>query len=151
MPAQLTIKKVLLIDDDADDFMVFQDALKEIDPSLTVSYISSAKEIDQSTPCNVPDILFLDINMPDKNGFEWLQQIRSAGYQFPVIMYSTASNPDFVQRAYEQGANIYFPKPESYQKLQEALKQLLSYNWKQPEQVTEQFCSNGEFKIFCLS
>lgn len=149
MPALPTIKTVLLIDDDEDDFMVFEDALKEIDASLVVSYIGSAKDFEAKKDCEAPDIIFLDINMPDKDGFEWLQQIRSSGYAVPVIMYSTASNPAYVQRAYEQGANIYFPKPESFKKLQDSLRELLSYNWQQPQKITEQFYQDGAYKVFC--
>jgi DNA-binding NarL/FixJ family response regulator len=66
-------------------------------------------------------------------------------------MYSTASNPAFVQRAYSEGANVYFPKPESFKTLQESLKQLLNLNWQEPRKVTEDYCSDGQYKVFSLA
>jgi DNA-binding response OmpR family regulator len=143
-----SIRKVLLIDDDKDDCIFFEDALKELDPSIHVRFISSTKEVNTGAGCQPPDLLFLDINMPDKNGFEWLKEIREKGYTFPVIMYSTASNPAYVQRAYEEGANVYFPKPESLRTLQDSLKQLLRFNWNDPHKITECFYSNGQYRVF---
>ncbi len=151
MPAPYSVKRILLIDDDTDDFLVFEDALKEINSLFELSYIRSAKDIPKDGECKIPELIFLDINMPDKDGFEWLKDIRNSGYKIPVIMYSTADNPVFVKRAYDQGANIYFPKPESFRKLQTSLKELLGYDWQQPEKVTEQFCKAGEYKVFGCS
>lgn len=145
------IKKVLLIDDDTDDFMFFEDALKKVDPTINVSHISSVKEIPEEVNYAVPDLLFLDINMPDRDGFEWLRCIREKGFQFPVIMYSTASNPAYVEKAYKEGANVYFPKPDSINTLEKSLNRLLGLNWSEPEKVTEHFSQNGNYKVFRLA
>lgn len=143
-----SIRNVLLIDDDRDDCLFFEDAVKEVDPAIRVGFISSPDDVPSEKNCRLPDLLFLDINMPDRNGFEWLQEIRGKGYTFPVIMYSTASNPGFVQRAYEEGANLYFPKPDSLRMLQASLKQLFQFNWEEPQKITAAFYSNGQGRVF---
>ena len=146
-----SIKKVLLIDDDADDVMFFEDALRKVDSSLEVWHFSSAKDMPAAEHCIPPDLLFLDINMPDINGFEWLKIIREKGHSFPVIMYSTASNPSFVERAYQEGANVYFPKPDNLRTLQQSLNCLLNFNWSEPDKVTESFHQNGVYRVFNLT
>ena len=144
------IRSVLLIDDDADDFMIFEGALKEIDAGIEVHYIASSREVQDDGACRMPDLLFLDINMPEKDGFEWLRAIRERGYTVPIIMYSTASNPSYVERAYTGGANVYFPKPHSYRTLRLSLERLLSLNWDEPQEITRGFIQNGQYKVFRL-
>lgn len=150
-PSGQFISNIVLIDDDADDFMVFEEAIKQLNASINVLHISAAKDICHNKSCQVPDMLFLDINMPDRNGFEWLQLIREKGYNFPVVMYSTASNQTYVQQAYAAGAHIYFPKPESFSALKNSLTRLLSLNWQHPDAVRDQFYCNGECKVFGVS
>jgi len=143
-----TIRKVLLIDDDQDDFAFFEEAIKQIDPSIEVAYISGVQDLPKEGPCNIPDVLFLDINMPDKDGFEWLKDIREKGYDFPIVMYSTASNPSFVKKAYTEGATVYFPKPESFKTLMESLRQLFQFNWQNAREIHQRFCGNGHYRTF---
>lgn len=148
MPTAATIKKVLLIDDDRDDFSFFEEAVKQVDPAIEVGYISSERDLSKDGNCVLPDVLFLDINMPDKDGFEWLKEIREKGYNIPIVMYSTASNPAFVQKAYTAGATVYFPKPESFKTLIESLRKLFQFNWHSPNDIQQLFCNNGQYRIF---
>lgn len=142
------IRTVLLIDDDIDDYLIFEAAIKDVDSAIRVMHIASVEEVLQASEHVVPDLLFLDINMPDQNGFEWLKCIREKGYTFPIVMYSTASNPAYVAKAYEAGANVYFPKPSSYKNLQQCLSRLLHMNWEEPQRIREDFCRNGKYKVF---
>jgi DNA-binding NtrC family response regulator len=148
MPA---IRKVLLIDDDPDDFSIFEDAVRSLERDIEVQYIAAWKDLPAPGNCDIPDLLFLDINMPDKNGFEWLKAIREAGYSLPVVMYSTASNPDFVQRAYREGAHIYLQKPDNFRILQHSLKYIFHLDWTMPDKVKEYFFRNGRYEVFSLS
>lgn len=148
MHPETTIRKVLLIDDDEDDFLMFEDAVKNIDPAIEVSYIARANAVPPAESYEVPDILFLDINMPDRNGFEWLRCIRQRGYNFPIVMYSTASNQAYVKRAFDEGADLYFPKPDSIMRLQDSLQQLLTMNWENPQNIKAEFCRDGHYKVF---
>lgn len=144
------IRKVLLIDDDIDDYYFFEEAVKTVDNSISVFHLSSMKEI-ATEKCLEPDLVFLDINMPDKNGFEWLSFIREKEAKLPVIMYSTASNANYVERAYTEGAQLYFPKPDSLQQLKNGLIMLLAMDWTNPQKITSEFCSNGKYKVFDIA
>ncbi|WP_121357686.1 response regulator [Flavisolibacter nicotianae] len=141
------IQNVLLVDDDIDDYFFFEEAIKAVDSSIFLFHLSSMKEIGK-IDCTMPDLVFLDINMPDKDGFEWLSLIREKEARIPVIMYSTASNANYVEKAYTRGANLYFPKPDSLQLLKVALRKLLSLDWATPQKITNEFCTNGKYKIF---
>jgi len=141
------IKNVLLIDDDIDDYIIFEEAVKTVDMSIAVSHISSMAQVRKEN-CNIPDMVFLDINMPDKNGFEWLAFIREKEASLPVIMYSTASNSSYVEKAYTEGAHLYFPKPDSLKRLRNSLLTLFSLDWANPQKITSEFCKNGRYKVF---
>lgn len=144
------IRRVLLIDDDIDDYLFFEEAVRKVDKSISVSHLSCMKEIENEK-CMTPDLVFLDINMPDKNGFEWLSFIREKEKKLPVIMYSTASNANYVERAYNEGADLYFPKPDSLQQLKNGLGKLLAMDWSNPQKITSEFCSNGKYKVFDIA
>jgi DNA-binding NarL/FixJ family response regulator len=141
------IRRVLLIDDDIDDYLIFEEAVRTVDESIEVSHLSSMKDVGNDN-CKVPDLVFLDINMPDKNGFEWLTLIRQKEARLPVIMYSTASNPNYVEKAYAEGAQLYFPKPDSLKQLRNALLKLFSLDWANPQKITSEFCKNGQYRVF---
>ena len=70
---------ILLTDDDADDRFLFDKALKEIP---IVTYLTTVNDGEQlmnylsENSQHLPDVLFLDINMPRKNGFECLREIK---------------------------------------------------------------------------
>ena len=74
-----------------------------------------------------PDIIFLDMNMPVKNGLECLEEIRgTAGYeQVPIVILSTSVAQYLWESAYRNGANLYIPKPTSFNGLIEILQKCL--------------------------
>src|SRR5205085_2134768 len=86
---------ILLIEDDDDDQMFFSEAVAEIDSSIKVTIFKDGINIIKSLSglISKPDIIFLDINMPARSGFECLDDIRkhSEYHQVPVIMFSTSA------------------------------------------------------------
>lgn len=67
-------------------------------------------------------------------------------------MYSTAHNPSYVTRAYEAGASVYFPKPDSYRTLIDSLTYLLrNLNWGDPTAVRGQFVQGDQYRVFSLA
>ncbi len=134
-------KNIFLSDDDADDCMLFAEALQEIynenEAKLTVvnDGITLMKVLDENVP-PPPEMIFLDINMPKKNGVECLQEIRSSPKlaNIPVIMFSTTSNKDIVDTTYEHGANYYICKPQSYSLLKKTIEHVLSFDFERLNQ-----------------
>jgi CheY-like chemotaxis protein len=116
---------VLLIDDDDDDQFIFLGALKEIAPDSRCHISNNALEAFQylHAVAEVPDMLFLDLNMPMMNGFEFLlilkKDIRFS--PIPVIIFSTSDNPEDLDRANELGALQFITKTADIQLLKKDL------------------------------
>ncbi len=108
-----------------DDFALIRAGLKnllELDGSMKV--ISEAQDC---TDClkklneKLPDILLLDINMPNKNGLEVLQEIRSNEIPIKVMMLTIHNEIDYLLRAIEIGADGYASKNIKFEELKEAI------------------------------
>lgn len=136
--SEKSTKNIFLTDDDADDCLLFSEALHEIysedEAHLTIASdgVKLMQALDESVP-PPPEVIFLDLNMPRKNGFECLDEIRRDPKlkDIPVVIYSTSSNNDIVNRTYQQGANYYICKPQSYNLLKRTIQFVLSFDGKQ--------------------
>lgn len=123
---------IYLADDDSDDRDFFADAMSEIDHGVilkqTPDGIHLMNELLALSNKDLPEFIFLDINMPRKSGLECLQEIRNhenlKGVN--VIMLSTSSNPENIQMAFGLGATLYAVKPTSFEKLKSLLDEILS-------------------------
>lgn len=127
-------KFIFLADDDADDCMLFEDALREVSTSTELTTANDGVELINLMETAVPpppDVIFLDLNMPRKNGFECLEQIRKTKKwaSIPVVIFSTTGQEEMVKKVYEQGANFFIRKPGSFPKLKLAIQQILDIDW----------------------
>lgn len=121
-------KRILLIDDDIDDQMILRSAIELVDPALECSFASNGKEAVEYMERDLPfDMILLDLNMPMMNGFETLKTIKKMfGYQeVPVVVISTSSSNNDIERCILMGASRYIIKPETFPALIDELKQLL--------------------------
>jgi CheY-like chemotaxis protein len=122
------IRKFLLADDDQDDKELFEEALRNIDRHIEFYTATNGKElIDQLFTAQIhPEIIFLDINMPELDGWETLKTIKTDGRlsSIPVVMYSTSAAKIDGNKAIKAGAVCYFEKPYSFLKLQEFLEKI---------------------------
>lgn len=141
------IRSVLVIDDDPDDYLFVRDAIKQFNPDIDVYYLDSC--VDAFRFKEIPvDLVLLDINMPAHDGFEWLKGIRDNGYvDLPVIMYTNSLSPAHIRKAYQEGANLYFVKPDSFNNLKQGLSALVNLDWSDPDGIKEKY-STGEYKTF---
>ncbi len=142
------VRSILVIDDDPDDFELVKEAILQFDPAISVSYINNCEELVQYRRKNF-DLVLLDINMPHHDGFFWLKSIRKNGYnELPVIMYTNSLSPAHIAQAYEEGANLYFSKPDSFSQLVKGLKELLRLDWTHPFSITEKYQQQGRYRTF---
>jgi CheY-like chemotaxis protein len=133
---------LLLADDDEDDCAFFKDALDDLPISAILSTVNDGVELMdfllKKSFINFPDILFLDLNMPRKNGFECLQEIKliSELKELPVIIFSTSLDNNVVDSLYAKGAIYYIQKPGDFSKLKKVILEALTVtsqnNFKQP-------------------
>jgi CheY-like chemotaxis protein len=123
---------ILLADDDEDDRDNFIEAFHDVVPEITITTeTDGAKLMNRLNETEtIPDILFLDLNMPRKNGFECLEEIRNLTKfnSTPIIIYSTSSNPELVNRSYDKGANLYLEKPQSFKEIKKLVERILLMN-----------------------
>jgi CheY-like chemotaxis protein len=129
-----TLLNIVLADDDEDDRMLFNEAISEIDIRTKLSLFSHGKELmDYLSLPNVvlPNLIFLDLNMPIKCGMQCLKEIRSNERlsHLCVAIYSTSSSEIDVEKTFLNGANIYINKPTNYSELKQAIEKVLKLNW----------------------
>ncbi len=118
---QVTLN-ILLADDDADDCFFFKTALEKLQPSAQLTTVHDGEELMKflsQNPEQLPDVLFLDINMPRKNGIECLSEIKHNAKlkNIPVVMFSTNKSQDTMSKLFKGGANIYITKPADFTEL----------------------------------
>ena len=128
---------ILLADDDKDDRSFFEKALKEIPISTQIAMANDGEQLmeylDKNSD-NLPDIIFLDLSMPRKTGFECLAEIKENINlkDIPVIMFSTSYTRDvnyeqnMIHRLRGIGAEDYIRKPGDFEQLKQVIQQSLT-------------------------
>jgi len=123
-------KRILHIDDDEDDHEIFAAALSECCNNVQVISMNSARQaLQQLASAEIdPDIIFLDLNMPEMSGQEFLFELQKteAIKHIPVIVLSTSSHAPTIELAKENGAKDFFTKPEKLEELVNILKKVLN-------------------------
>lgn len=119
-------KTCLLIDDDLDDHEIFNMALNDLD--RPVRFLSELNPLNALRRLkkkeDIPDIIFLDLNMPRMNGKQCLEEIRKIAHlqDVPVIIYSTSSEIRDLIETRDLGATAYVVKSSRISDLTAALK-----------------------------
>jgi CheY-like chemotaxis protein len=127
------ILKILLADDDEADRLLFKEAFDELNAGTSVETVNDGVELmellKKSEPKNLPNIIFLDINMPRKDGLECLKEIRANKNlkDVSVAIYSTSSSQSDMEETFLNGANVYIHKPNDFQILKMVLKKSIEY------------------------
>ncbi|MDB6112461.1 MAG: response regulator [Pedosphaera sp.] len=129
------MKKMLLVEDESDDAFLVKRAFERAnipcavqivtDGDKAVEYLSDTDRIHHP----LPDLILLDIKLPRRNGIEVLHWIRSQPHLdcLPVVMLTNSDEPQFIGRAYREGANSYLVKPIKFQELEQMLPVLVNY------------------------
>lgn len=111
---------ILLIDDNASDARLFDVALREVAPRVTLYWVATAEEgiealkrEDRFKDVLGFDIVVVDLNMPLSDGFELIEKIKKDPTLMlkPVLVMSSSADPEDIRRCYRLGANSYFVKP----------------------------------------
>lgn len=121
------MKQVMLIDDDIDDAELFKEALSEINSSIVLVYHQDSRTALKQlldSHRDLPELIFLDINMPVVSGWQCLTEFKNSEHlkDIAVIMFTTSSQSREKEIAKELGAQGFITKPSDY----ETLKKLLS-------------------------
>jgi len=126
--------RVMLADDDKDDQHLFEEALDKTNVPTELTTANNGQELmdnlhDTSIPN--PDVIFLDINMPVKNGKDCLKEIKADEdlKDIPTVIYSTSDNEKDINETFKAGANLYVSKPNSFSRIVSVLKYIFTLRW----------------------
>lgn len=144
--------KIMLADDDEADRLLFTDAFAELKSEITIKTVNDGMELmdllHATETEDLPQILFLDINMPQKTGIDCLKEIR-ADKRFKnvtIAIYSTSSSEKDMDDTFLYGANVYIHKPNSFNELKKVLgKAIMNFKiYQDPPFKKENFILNAE-------
>lgn len=123
---------IILAEDDLDDVFVFKMALNELNITFRLNHADNGERLLILLKELLPDIIFLDLSMPGKDGISCLMEIRK-NTQFdcvPVVLISGSSFKRHIDEAFTNRANFYVVKANSINEMVEYLKVIFSVDWK---------------------
>jgi CheY-like chemotaxis protein len=125
---------VLLADDDEDDRLFFKEAIDDIKMKTRVTTVNDGIELMEfllQPNAVLPDVIFLDLNMPRKNGMQCLEEIRnnSTLKELTIAIYSTSGAERDIEETFIKGANVYIKKPNDFAALKKLVEEAMRINW----------------------
>jgi len=128
------LKNIFLAEDDKEDQEIFTTVLKEIDQSIVCEIAENGRDalVRLRKRTDLPDIIFLDLNMPLMNGFECLSKLKNEKKLsgLPVVIFTTSNNPQEAQATHQLGANVFLSKPPTMSELRSKVERILKMDFK---------------------
>lgn len=134
VPETTTPLQLLIVDDNQGDIQLMMEAAKESAPGLDITYATEGDKAmetlrnrhDVGRPV---DLVLLDLNMPRKNGFAVLEEIRKdkALKDTPVLIFTSSRSEQDVRRAYELKGNAYLNKPVEWADLRVLMRSIQDF------------------------
>jgi CheY-like chemotaxis protein len=122
---------ILLADDDEGDRLLFTEAFTRIKIQTVVRTVNDGIQLMEWLNCKsnrIPHFLFLDLNMPRKNGIECLKEVRNDERlkDIFIAIYSTSNNEKDMEETFLNGANVYITKPNNFNTLKQILEKAVT-------------------------
>lgn len=141
MPPGCRIFRVLAIDDDEDEQIIFQRLIRRTTIAPSVQFMDSAaaakrflEKLSADAP-ELPHVIICDIKMPGMDGFEFLQWLRRSPHRhIPVVMRSSSPIDADIAKAYALGANSYIVKTMGLEAMEQRINDLVHY-WRDIAEV----------------
>jgi CheY-like chemotaxis protein len=124
---------VLYADDDIDDKDWVSEACKAVNFSLDMKFVDNGRQVfdylSQKTDNALPALIVLDLNMPELDGRQTLQKLKShPKYKnIPVVIVTTSVNRVDKEVCHRLGASLYLTKPDTHMEWQNIVRQLLPF------------------------
>lgn len=135
-PALRQTLDILLVDDDAGDCRLVQESLRESKYPAKVHVVNNGDEAlaylrgqGEHKKASRPDLVLLDLNMPKKDGFSTLKDIRADRYltDIPVIILTTSTDEKDVQQSYKLHASSFVSKPTRLEDFGRVMREIEAY------------------------
>lgn len=137
---------ILLADDDEEDILLFTDAFSELKLITTVKIVKDGMQLMEwlnRKNVSLPHLLFLDLNMPRKNGLDCLKEIRGNENlkDISIAIYTTSDNEKDVEQTFRGGANIFITKPNDFNLLKQVLEKavMMAYQYQDQSMNRDNF------------
>ena len=135
-------KKVMIVDDEPASVQLFKEALKEIDNKSECLTASDGKDAFEKLKTNkdgLPELVFLDLNMPRMNGREFLAKFKKERpyKNIPVIIWTTSAAQKDIDETTSLGASYYLIKPNKFEELCNQIKLVMEIDWHRPAEWTD--------------
>ena len=145
-----TISSVLLAEDNLEHCFYFKKALQQVNARVKFSAVHDGHGLMLLLEDYRPDLLFLDLDMPNKNGIECIKEIRdNKDYDaLPIVVFTISTQANAIQSAYGFGANLYFVKPLELSSLASSLETILQMDWNDPQAITAQYFQDNLYLPF---
>jgi CheY-like chemotaxis protein len=121
---------ILMVDDDTDDQSFVKMAVQKYSDEIKINFANNGMlAIDFLNENPNPNLIILDLNMPQKNGKEVLNYIKTNDTlkQIPVLIYTTTNSPEEINKVYRLGANSFLTKPRDFKDITSAISLICSY------------------------
>jgi CheY-like chemotaxis protein len=123
--------RIVVAEDDEDDKQFISDAFNQLKILNNVKFVENGEELIDTLRNNkkLPDLIFLDLNMPVMNGFQSIKIIRKDNNlkKIPIIVLTTSKNEQDILKTYEDGINAYIVKPFTFQDLMKVIQETTNY------------------------
>lgn len=133
----MTSERVLFVEDDPDDVFLLQRACRKAGMTFPARFLSNGERavefllpiFENDEAQARPELIFLDLNMPEMDGFEFLKWLRgdARASSIPVAILSTSENPEDMHKAYAAGANAYLVKANTVDGLARTISAALRF------------------------
>lgn len=144
------ISNILLAEDNIEHCFFFKQALHQVAPEIKYNDVHDGDSLMSLLQSFMPDLLFLDLTMPCKNGVQCIKEIREdkAYDSLPIIVFTISAQENAIQAAYGFGANLYFVKPGVYSRLASSLEKILAMDWSDPISITAKHFHKNKYLPF---
>ncbi|MDX1326936.1 MAG: response regulator, partial [Arenibacter sp.] len=115
--------RILIVDDNKINMMVLKKTMDNF--GVHSSCVSNGKEAVKAVANGEYDLVFMDVHMPEMDGFEATKEIRKTNKDIVIIGFSADVTKETIQGAKDVGMNDYFTKPMSFDKLKQNLSNYL--------------------------
>lgn len=124
---------VYLVDDDIDDLELVQEALERKGFKGTLACAKNGEEfLSKLEPSNIPELVVLDLNMPLKDGFEVLKEMKKSRHFsiVPVVVLTASKNKQDQTKCFEMGCNLFLTKPTTLEEYNTIATKILDFLYK---------------------